>query len=309
VNPPLLHPGASRLRHGALVYTSTDEYLATTVGFLREGLDVGDAVVVAHTGRGLALVRQALGPDAAHVTFVDVSAAYTRPVRTLAAYHDVYADRLRSASSVRAVADVQVGPDSRETDTWLSYEAAFNSSFAHLPAWVLCSYDASQLPGPAVDAVWRTHPEVVTGDGWAASARFEDPAELLHGVTPQARPLQGLRPLTVHEDGSDLRERLAAVLVAEGVPEAKAFEMLFATDEVVANAVQHGGGLVAVRTGRVEGRFVCEVVDHGPGLEDPLAGYRAPRAGVGAGLWIARQLAWRVEFLRAPDGFTTRITL
>ena len=31
------------------------------------------------------MMREALGPDAAHVTFVDVSSAYTRPARTLAA--------------------------------------------------------------------------------------------------------------------------------------------------------------------------------------------------------------------------------
>ena len=40
-----------------------------------------------------------------------------------------------------------------------------------------------------------------------------------------------------------------------------------------------------------------------------LAGYRAPRHGVGAGLWIARQLTWRVDFRRDPEGFTARVTL
>jgi hypothetical protein len=28
-----------------------------------------------------------------------------------------------------------------------------------------------------------------------------------------------------------------------------------------------------------------------------------------AGLWVARQLSWDVEFLRAPSGFTARIRL
>jgi anti-sigma regulatory factor (Ser/Thr protein kinase) len=309
LNQPLPRGDAPRLRHDALLYASTDEYVATALDFLREGLDAGDAVVVAHTRRGLSTVRQALGADAAHVTFVDVGAAYTRPARTLATYHGVYADRLRTASAVRAVADVQVGPDAGETDTWLSYEAAFNRSFEHLPAWVLCSYDTGRLPAPVVDAVWRTHVEVVTDDGWTRSPRYEDPAALLHAVTPRPPTLPDLPPLAVHPDGRDLKEHLAAALVAADVPEGKAFEMLLVVDEVLANARQHGGGLVAVRAGRAGGRFVCEVVDRGPGFDDPLAGYRAPRAGVGAGLWIARQLTWSVDFLHGPDGFTTRLTL
>ena len=45
--------------------------------------------MVAHTRPGLASMREALGDDAAAVTFVDVGAAYTRPAKTLAAYHAV----------------------------------------------------------------------------------------------------------------------------------------------------------------------------------------------------------------------------
>ena len=57
------------------------------------------------------MMREALGSDAAHVRFVDVGAAYTRPARTLAAYHEVYARQLRKTPKLRAVADVQFGPD------------------------------------------------------------------------------------------------------------------------------------------------------------------------------------------------------
>jgi anti-sigma regulatory factor (Ser/Thr protein kinase) len=207
------------------------------------------------------------------------------------------------------VADVQVGPEPGEWDRWAAYEAVFNRSFAHLPAWVLCSYDANGLPDPVLESVWQTHPEVVDGDGWSASDRFADPDALLRSVTPDATPLPGLRSIGGGTDVEALRERLARELVAAGVPEARVIDMLLAASEVAANAVRHGGGIVDVRVGQPSGRFVCEIVDPGDGFDDPAAGYLAPRPGVGSGLWVARQLTWEIEFLRSPEGFVTRIRL
>src|SRR6476619_7873449 len=110
-------------RHHALVYESNDEYLARAVPFLKAGIDAGEGAIVAHTKPGLAMMREALGPEAAQVTFVDVSAAYTRPARTLAAYHKVYAEQLARTPTLRAIADVQFGPAPAEWDLWTGYEA------------------------------------------------------------------------------------------------------------------------------------------------------------------------------------------
>jgi anti-sigma regulatory factor (Ser/Thr protein kinase) len=100
------------------------------------------------------------------------------------------------------------------------------------------------------------------------------------------------------------RERLSRELVAEKMPEPQALDMLLAVTEIATNARDHGGGAADVRVGRSEGRFVCEIVAQGSGFDDPGAGYLAPRTGVGAGLWVARQLTWRIEYFRAPQGFT-----
>src|SRR5206468_8702762 len=148
------------LRHNALVYESTDEYLARAVPFLKAGIEAGEGAVVAHTKPGLAVMRAALGPEAARVTFVDVSAAYTRPARTLAAYHKVYVEQLRKTPTLRAVADVQFGPDPNEWDLWTGYEAVFNRFFGHLPAWVRCSYEANGNPSHIIECFWHTQHNV-----------------------------------------------------------------------------------------------------------------------------------------------------
>jgi anti-sigma regulatory factor (Ser/Thr protein kinase) len=85
--------------------------------------------------------------------------------------------------------------------------------------------------------------------------------------------------------------------------------MLLAVTEIATNATQHGAGIEDIRVGQTHGRFVCEITDRGPGFDDPAAGYLAPRDGVGSGLWVARQLTWRIEFFQSPRGFTARIWL
>jgi anti-sigma regulatory factor (Ser/Thr protein kinase) len=302
-------PDITTLRHNALVYGSPDEYLARALPFLREGLQTGDGAIVAHTKAGIAMMREALGPDADHVTFVDVSAAYTRPARTLAAYHRMYAEQLMRTPRVRAVADVQFGPDPREWDQWTGYEAVFNHSFAHLPVWVLCSYNANGTPDRLIEGVWQTHPEVVDDHGWKPSGRYEDPAALLGRVAQVSEALPQLRLIPGCDDAVHLREHVASALTTAGTNANKVLGMLLAVTEIAENAIRHGTGIEAVRIGHARGRLVCEITDRGPGFDDPTVGYLAPRHGHGRGLWVARQLAWHIEFLRVPAGFTARIWL
>jgi anti-sigma regulatory factor (Ser/Thr protein kinase) len=297
------------LRHNAFVYASKDEYVTRSVTFLKEGLEAGEGAIVAHTRPGLAAMREALGSDATSVRFVDVSSTYTRPARTLAAYHQVLADELQRTPSLRAVADVQFGSDPHEWDLWMAYEAVLNRSFQHLPVWVLCTYDGDRLTDRILEGVWRTHPEVLADHAWNTSERYEDPDQLLRRITPEPTPISDLRSIGFGEDAEEFRERLARALVDEQVSEAKVVDMLLAATEVAENAIEYGGGVEDVRVGRADGRFVCEIIDRGPGFDDPTAGYLAPRPEVGTGLWVARQLTWQLEFFRSPEGFTARLWL
>ena len=295
-----------KLRHGALVYDGDDEYVARSLPFLKEGLEAGDGCIVAHTRDGIAIMREALGRDADRVTFVDVGSVYTRPARALAAYCGTLLGRLRDAPSVRAIADVQIGPMRAEWDEWVRYEAMTNLAYAHLPAWVVCTYDANGLPDPVLQSVTSTHAEML-GDDWRASEQFEDPRDLVRRLTPEPAPLAHLRSLASGDDLEDFRELLARELMAAEVPERTALDVLVAGTEVAANAVRHGDGIEEVRVGSAGGRFVCEVIDRGPGFDDPAAGYLVPRTGTGSGLWVARQLAWSLESFHSPRGFTVRL--
>jgi anti-sigma regulatory factor (Ser/Thr protein kinase) len=296
------------LRHDAFVHGSEEEYVTRSVAFLKDGLDAGEACMVANTRDRIAAMRDALGSDAGRVTFVDVAETYTRPARAVAAYYRAFRDQLRSAASVRAVASFQLGPTAADWEAWAGYEAVTNLAYAHLPVWVVCAYDGNGLPDRILDDVWRTHADML-GDGWRESDRFQDPRAVIRERAPEPKPLGNLRSLPVANDLESFREQLARELVAHGVPEGKALDMLVAGSEVAANAMCHGGGIEEVRVGRADGRFVCEIVDRGDGFEDPVAGYIVPREGTGAGLWVARQLTWDLEAFMAQRGFTVRVWL
>jgi anti-sigma regulatory factor (Ser/Thr protein kinase) len=253
-------------------------------------------------------MRDALGPDADRVSFVDVGSTYTRPARAVAAYYGTFRAELRRAPAVRAVAEFQLGPTLEDWDEWMGYEAITNVAYSHLPVWVVCTYDGKRLPDRVRDGVLSTHPEVLS-DGWAGSDHFEDPRELVRRLTPEPEALPELRSLPAGDDLELFRERLARELAAEDVPAATALDMLVAGTEIAANAVLHGGGVADVRVGSSQGRFVCEIVDRGSGFDDPAAGYLAPGRSLGTGLWVARQLTWKLESFHAPRGFTVRLWL
>jgi anti-sigma regulatory factor (Ser/Thr protein kinase) len=170
----------------------------------------------------------------------------------------------------------------------------------------VCGLDAREQPDSVFVGSWETHPRTLNGD-WSENDHFHDPRAVVRSRTPQPEDVSGLTPLPAELDQRALRTRLRAELAAAEVPDAAAQDMLLAAGEVVANAHRYGNGVRALRIGRVGARFVCEVADHGPGLDEPLAGYLPPRAGHGAGLWVARQLTRRLEMISTERGLTTRL--
>jgi len=173
--------------------------------------------------------------------------------------------------------------------------------------WVTCGYNARLLPPQIVDDAWRTHREVHS-QGWRENPHYESPRDVVRSLAPAADALPGLRSLPLVEDEQAFRRLLAGELARDGVAADRAAELLTASAEVLVNAERHGGGLRGLRAGRVGDRFVCEITDAGPGLDDPFAGYMPPRRRTDpVGLWTARQLTTRLDLLSSDSGLTVRL--
>jgi anti-sigma regulatory factor (Ser/Thr protein kinase) len=74
-------------------------------------------------------------------------------------------------------------------------------------------------------------------------------------------------------------------------------EFVLVAHELIANAIEHGGGRGQVQVFCADGELRCRVRDHGPGLRPDavpaqLSGLAIATAGEGGcGLWIVRELA------------------
>jgi anti-sigma regulatory factor (Ser/Thr protein kinase) len=297
------------MRHSVFVYGDDDGLTGKMAPFLSSGLAEGEPVIVVLERGKWELLAGALGPDAPTISFIDRDAFYTRPEAALAGYDGRLRQLLRDgASAIRVFGELPHCETDAECNLWISYEAILNRAFEHHPGWIMCGYDARDVAQPVLDSAFDTHPEVLA-DGWARSPHYHDPEEVVSSRTPTPAPLANLHALRLDGGPRGFREALRAELEAAAVSVPEAENMLIAAEEVLANAHRHGGETLSVSVGCVGDRFVCEVSDSGPGIDDPLAGFLPPRPGHadGAGLWVARQLTRQLELVPSPAGSSVRL--
>lgn len=85
---------------------------------------------------------------------------------------------------------------------------------------------------------------------------------------------------------------------------------MVAVNELLTNAVRHGGGVGRVVLWVADGQVVCEVSDSGGGLaaarREPAVRPPADQPG-GWGLWLAEELTDSFELLTGATGTTVRV--
>jgi anti-sigma regulatory factor (Ser/Thr protein kinase) len=297
------------MRHSLFVYADDDRMVEKMAPFLREGLRNGERAVTVIDRRKWDRLSAALGPDADDVLYIERDSFYTRPEAALAGYDSTLRRFAREgAISARAFAELPSCETEAEWNLWLGYEAIVNRALEHHPLWVICGYDTREVPGPLLEGAFDAHPEVLTDD-WEKTPHYHEPEDVVRARTPVPAPLRGLHAVPLTDGPSAFREALRVELEAAAVPQPDAENMLVAAGEVLANAKKHGGEHLSAHVGRVGDRFVCEISDDGPGIDDPLAGFLPPRPGhdTGAGLWVARQLTGRLELVSSLDRASVRL--
>ncbi|WP_172383230.1 sensor histidine kinase [Streptomyces sp. MNP-20] len=307
--------------HQALCYGADEEFLEGALGYVREGLEAGDALLAVVAGGNIDLLRDALGGAAREVEFIDCLDWYHYPSRTLGQYHAYCAAREQGgARRVRVIGEpVWTGRTTLEVQEWMRYESLLNVAFAESGHWILCPYDTRALPEAVITTARRTHPELAVGDDallrndrYAAPADFY--AECDEAEREPAAPAFREAAEIPFERGRTAVARAAAAEFARGraLAEGRVQDLVVAVHETVVNAIRFGGGHGVLRLWSEPEYLVCEIADSGCGHLPSVPAFPghlppAPRAASGHGLWVVRQLSDVMTERIGPEGSLVRL--
>jgi anti-sigma regulatory factor (Ser/Thr protein kinase) len=109
---------------------------------------------------------------------------------------------------------------------------------------------------------------------------------------------------------SATRHRVTRCAAVAGLAGSALSDFVLAVNEIMTNAVLHGGGHGRLRMWLSTGRLHCEVSDHGPGgRPERFTGLRPPSYAFGGrGMYLVRQLCETVTVDTGPAGTTVAIT-
>jgi anti-sigma regulatory factor (Ser/Thr protein kinase) len=306
--PPSFH----RYRHEALLYRSDEGFLEGTLPFVRQGLDLGHAVMVTVPEPRLTRVREALGSRAKDVTLVDMRRLGANPARIIPAWQQLLDEQGRRGRPVRGVAE-PLWPGRRPVERAECdlHETLLNLAFAPgTPLWLCCAYDVEHLGDAEIRRVAEHHPGLVAaaapspgrrhlGNGYGAEAL---------GTDLPAPPVTAEVLLFGNGNVRDVRQQVTRSALEAGLGPVRTDDLTLAVWELAVNSVQHGGGEGVLRLWREPGALVCEIRDRGH-IDDPMAGRRAPTVGGHAqrGIWLVNQLCDLVQLRTHPHGTTVRV--
>lgn len=312
--PPVPSPVSSDTRHEALLYSGEAEFLDAVRGFVLDGLDADEAVLVVLTPQRLNLVEDRLGAAAAdrRVAFLDIETVSQNPSRLLPALRRRFDEMASPMGSVRAVGEpVWPGRSAAAVVETQRHEALVNLAFhTDRRVLLLCPYDVESLPEPVLDAALRTHPYVIRDGTAQVSPAFqaEEMATAFLDV-PLPEPTVPFRELEFgFGELHVVRAMVAMFLDATAMSRDRGYDLLLAASEVATNSVIHGGGIGNFRVWVNSDTVVCEFRDSGH-LDDPMAGrWCPPLESFGhRGLWIVNQLCDLAQIRVFPSGTVVRL--
>ncbi|PPK68279.1 sensor histidine kinase [Actinokineospora auranticolor] len=300
--------------HAALCYATDRELVDAATAFLTDGLDGGEALVVALDRPRADLVLAALA-DPGAVTVLATGDLHWRPAVVIKSYGDLYTRLLDGgARAVRLLGEIPDRALTTAWDVWGRYESAVNYAWDRFPLRSMCAYDTRTTSSWVLDDVAKTHSLVVSAEGVPVrNSRYVEPPLFLSSPRPMVPyPIQDTPPvvdLVVTTPGA----ARSAVRTAnrDSLAPRELDDVVMSVSEVVTNAIKYGTPPIRIRVWTAADHMTVTVHDRGPGPADPFAGLLpAPRPeGGGYGLWLAHQLCHHVTFAGDSTGFTVRLTM
>ena len=302
---------AGGFEHEVLFYRDDEGFLAGLLPFITDGLDRDEAVVVAEPRPRMELLRDALGDDAAAVTFLDMAEIGANPARIIGVWAAALEEQTAAGRQLRGIGEPAFhGRRELEFVECQLHEQLLNHAFDGGPAWrLLCPYDEVKLPRAVLRAALRTHPIRSTVTDRTPIEEYARDGHVAAFAAQLPKPTDAvLRGIYGPGDVPATRRTVAQYARRVGLSEEQVEVLELAASELATNSIRYGGGTGTLAMWLEPDAVVVEFTDTGH-LADPLTGRISPPLDSvgGRGLYLVHQLCDLVQVRSSPRGTTVRV--
>ncbi len=312
----MLRPGPARtrqsFRHEAFFWQDRAEFVDGLLPFIEEGIEAGEAVMVATTPEHGGWLADSLGARPSGVHFVDMTELGRNPARIIPAclrFLDDYSGYGRPARAVGEPFWEGRGPE-EVLETQL-HEALMNLAIdPDLPFWVVCPYDAGRLDADLLAEAGRSHPMLATTASYQGSRDYRGHDHARSLFTAELPDVDGVRrELDVTRSGPAAAAEAVTLRAAAGdLRSDQVVDLAQTVGQIVDDSLGRGAQQVTVRTWERPDGVVCEVSDTTV-IHDLLVGRRHPRPAEHDPVGLANQVCDLVQVRSRDSGTTIRLQM
>lgn len=302
---------AGGFEHEVLFYRDDEGFLAGLLPFVREGLERDEAVIVAEPRPRMELLHDALGHDAAAVTFLDMAEIGANPARIIGVWAAALEKHTAAGQQMRGIGEPAFyGRRHLEFVECTLHEHLLNHAFDAGPDWrLLCPYDEVRLPRAVIRDALHTHPIRSTVDDRMPSESYAPDGHVEAFAARLPKPTDAvLRGIYGAGDAPATRRTVAQYARRCGLSEAQVEVLELVASELATNSIRYGGGSGTLAMWLEPGAVIVEFSDSGH-LADPLTGRISPPLDSvgGRGLYLVHQLCDLVQVRSSAQGTTVRV--
>jgi hypothetical protein len=298
-------------RHEAFLWRGRGEFVQALVPFIRDGIDAGEAAMVAVIPEHADWIRKGLGPTASQVHFVDMSELGRNPACIIPAWQRFLEDWSGNGRPARGIGEpIWPGRRPEEILECQLHEALLNLAVdPELPFWLICPYDAEHLDSEVIAEAGRSHPALATAASYQGSQSYRGHAHAQEMFTAELPAIGGLSAETTVTGQANLEATAAYVSLQAASADLWSDRVIDLTDAVrglTSNSLHRGAERVRVQLWNEPEVLICDIADDTV-IDDFLIGRRAPQAAGQDSLWFANQLCDLVQARSNRSGTTVRL--
>jgi DcmR-like sensory protein len=297
-------------RHEAFLWNGRADFVDGLLPFIEEGVEAGEAVLVAATPEHGKWLSDGLGSTATQVRFVDITLLGRNPARIIPACQQFLHDWSGYGRPARAVGeplwDGQRPDEVRESQL---HEALMNVAIdPDMPFWVRCPYDAGHLDAEVLAEASRSHPALATTASYQGSHSYRGHDHAQTIFTDDLPPMDG--PATVINVTQARLDAVAETVTLQAASgnlcSSQVVNLTHIVRRLAEESLTKGTRQLTVRTWDRPDVLVAEVADTTV-TRDLLVGRRLPQAPGGDALWLANQTCDFVQIRSGEHGTTVRL--